>query len=104
MSKNEQNKRSASTTSPSSKLSYRRRNKANSLCFFPWYGQKAASSTVPTDRAKITTKRRSGKPKPGFCDDCWGYAFWFAGVSGMEAVEPSTTLTVRPCQDQALGA
>src|SRR5471030_323095 len=104
MSKNEQKKRSASTTSPSSRRSCRRRNKANSLCFFPLYGQKAASSTVPTDSAKITTKRKIGKPKPGFCDDDCGYAFWFASVSGIDAVEPSTTFTLRQCQRHAVGA
>jgi hypothetical protein len=37
-----------------------------------------------------------GKPNPGRCSPLCGYTFWFAGVSAMAMVVPSTRLMQRP--------
>jgi len=50
---------------------------------------------VPTARLNTTRIRAIGNPRPGFWLLDWGYAAWFAGVSGMTTVEPSMILTGR---------
>jgi hypothetical protein len=45
-----------------------------------------------------------GKPRPLCCCVCCGYSGWWAGVSGLETVDPSTSLTVRPFHGQLTGA
>lgn len=54
------------------------------------------SRTAPQDNEIIATRRAIGKPTPGFCPSGCGYVFWFSGVSGIETVVPSTSLTERP--------
>ena len=48
--------------------------------------------------------RAIGKPQPRFWLLCCGKASWFAGVSGMLAVEPSTMTTRRSWNSQSLAA
>ena len=52
----------------------------------------------------IATIRTSGNPSPIPCAFDCGNASWFSGVSGIEAVVPSTSATRRPFQSQASGA
>jgi len=50
----------------------------------------AMSSSIPVAKDSSTTSRATGNPSPSCCEDGWGYASWFAGVSGMLTVVPST--------------
>ena len=51
--------------------------------------------------AMIATIRTTGKPIPLACDFGWGKAAWLRGVSGIDAVVPSTRSTRRPFQSQS---
>ena len=80
------------------------RNSAVSPVSFPLYGPSARSRTTPVASEMIATIRTSGNPSPiPWAFDC-GKASWFAAVSGIEAVVPSTSATRRPFQSQASGA
>jgi len=55
----------------------------------PAYRPMAGSGTAPVASEKAAASRASGKPRPGFWVPGCGYSYWLAGVSGMEACDPS---------------
>jgi len=72
---------------------------AENLVRFPRHVPVAQSSTAPQDNEMIATRRNSVNSSLGFCVRLRGYSTWFAGVSGMDAVVPSISLTSpRQCQ------
>ena len=74
------------------------RKRAVSPVSFPLYGPNAKSRTTPVANEMIATSRATGNPNPmPWVLDC-GKAFWFFSVSGIEAVVPSTSETLRPFQ------
>jgi hypothetical protein len=87
--------------SPDLRRSQSVRNSAVSPVSFPRYGPRARSRTTPVANEINATSRTSGNPNPiPWAFDC-GNALWFAEVSGIEAVVPSTSVTRRPFQSHA---
>ena len=76
-------RRSRPNTSPRWKRSNNSRNKADSPVCLPLYGAIASPHKAAVASDSTTTIRRMGKPRPGFCERCWGHASWFSSVSGV---------------------
>ena len=89
---------SPTTTSSDASRSSRERKRSVSPDPLPLHGPMAAPTRQAVAKANSTTRRMRGKPRPGFWFRSWGYAFWFAGVSGMDTSRPSARSTRRPCQ------
>ena len=80
--------------SPAWKRSNNSRSRAISPVSLPAYGPIARSLTMAVASDNSTTTRAMGKPRPGFCVVGCGYSAWFAVVSGMLMVLPSTQVNV----------
>ena len=76
-------------SNPGRNRSHRVRSIPSSLCPLPAYRPMAGSGTAPVASEKAAASRASGKPRPGFWVPGCGYSYWLAGVSGMEACDPS---------------
>ena len=101
MPKYEAKDRSPSRIVPAFIRRTRLRSKLVSPVRFPLHGPIARSRKAPVARLTIVTNRAKGNPTPGFWPAGCGKARWLAGVSGIEADEPSTMCTSRPFQSQS---